>query len=366
MADSPVMPKGVGTRLSLDGLLVVIWIGVGLGVIFAAIRMFIRIKRMGRLLADDYFVLFALAVLITNAVLMTLQGPSMYYTALNPMGPDIAYHGTTYVRYEFAIIGLFWTVLWSIKGSFLALYWMIIGVLPRYRWVWIGVTTFTIASYIVCWLLSALNCHPASNYFVLGGCSKPIDQRSAMITICFSTAVDILTDLMIMGIGVKILWSASITARQKIGVGIVFCLGVFIIVAAIVRAVEISDKAYSDIVAIGVWSVAESSISMIIGCLPPFKELVSSNSGSSKGYTSGRTTSGTNASSRIKNRSWSEIPLPLQSHDQHVYRDMEYELHTRDTTVTGGVGRSSSRASTSEDGRPGEIRMMKEFSLVTQ
>lgn len=63
-----------------------------------------------------------------------------------------------------------------------------------------------------------------------------------------------------MSIGVHILWGTTMTIRQKIGIGVIFCLGVFIIVAAIVRAIEISNKAYSDIVGVGVWSVAESSI----------------------------------------------------------------------------------------------------------
>lgn len=166
------MDQTVAQSLSLNGLLTVIWVGTALGIIFSVTRMYIRIKRMGRLLPDDYFVLLALAFLICNAILMTIQGPSLYYTALTPTGPDILYHGTKYVRYEFAIIGIFWSILWSIKGSFLALYWMITGGLPRYRWVWIGVTTFTIATYIVCWLLSALNCHPPSSYFQLGKSSQ--------------------------------------------------------------------------------------------------------------------------------------------------------------------------------------------------
>lgn len=188
----------------------------------------------------------------------------------------------------------------------------------------------------------------------------------------------------VMSIGVQIIWGTRITTRQKAGVGIVFCLGIFIIVAAIVRAVEISDKAYTDIVGVGVWSVAESSIcmrphvanvgyhrlksllrcflAMIVGCLPPFKEFVSRDNGSSKATIGGRETgSRTTGSSHIRNRSWSEIPLPLEESEQQVYRDLDYELYERGTTVVGGAGLSNSRTSTSEDGRPGEIRMTKEF-----
>lgn len=170
---SPNEPRSVANDLPIHGLLAIIWVGAGLGILFTSVRLYIRVKRMRSLLADDYLVLLALAFLLANAILMTIQAPHLYYTALTPTGPDTRLHGTLYVRYEFAIIGIFWSVLWSIKGSFLALYWMIAGSLPRYRWVWIGVTTFSVLSYIACWLLSALNCHPPSNYFKFGNQSFP-------------------------------------------------------------------------------------------------------------------------------------------------------------------------------------------------
>ena len=48
--------------------------------------------------------------------------------------------------------------------------------------------------------------------------------------------------------------------QQKIGLVIVFCLGIVIVAAAIIRAVAITGKAYSDQAALAVWSVVESSI----------------------------------------------------------------------------------------------------------
>lgn len=160
--------QGVANSLPARGLIAITWVGVALGIVFASTRIAIRIRRLNRLLADDYFVLLALALLITNAALQTVQTPHLYYTALTPTGPDIEHHGNQYVRWEFAIIGLFWSVLWSIKGSFLALFWMLTEGMPRYRWVCCGLGAFATAAYTVCWLLSALNCHPPGNYFQFG------------------------------------------------------------------------------------------------------------------------------------------------------------------------------------------------------
>jgi hypothetical protein len=162
------VPQGVATTLSVDGLIAVTWTGAALGILFTSIRIAIRLTQMKRLLTDDYFVLLALALLIANAVLQTLQAPHLYYLALDVTGPDIMYHGTLYTYYEFAIIGVFWSVLWAIKGSFLALFWIISDGLPQYRRAWWATTSFAILAYIGCWLASVFTCHPASNYFKFG------------------------------------------------------------------------------------------------------------------------------------------------------------------------------------------------------
>lgn len=161
-------PQGVASRLPVRGLIAVTWVGVALGMVFTSIRIAIRIRRLNRLLTDDYFVLLALAFLITNGIIQTIQAPHLYYTALTPTGSQIEYHGNQYVRYEFAIIGLFWSVLWSVKGSFLALFWTLTHRITRFRWACCGVGVFAMAAYTACWLLSALNCHPPSDYFHFG------------------------------------------------------------------------------------------------------------------------------------------------------------------------------------------------------
>lgn len=161
-------PKGVVTELSVNGLIAVTWAGAGLGILFTSARIAIRIVYVKRLLADDYFMLLALALLITNAILQTLQAPHLYYMVLNMTGPDIVHHGLHYTYYEFAIIGVFWSVLWSVKGSFLALFWMISNGLPHYRRVWWATAVFAALTYIGCWIASVCTCHPPSNYFKFG------------------------------------------------------------------------------------------------------------------------------------------------------------------------------------------------------
>lgn len=161
-------PKGVATQLPIQGFIGVIWAGAALGIVFTAIRIAIRLKLAKRLMIDDYLVLLALAFFVINAILQTLQAPHLYYMILDVTGPDIVYHGEHYTYYEFAIIGIFWSVLWAVKASFLSLFWMMSEGLPIYRRLWWGITIFTVLAYCGCWFASAFNCHPASDYFKFG------------------------------------------------------------------------------------------------------------------------------------------------------------------------------------------------------
>ncbi|KAF4265764.1 hypothetical protein KXW28_001476 [Aspergillus fumigatus] len=361
-----IAPQGVATHLSVNGLIGVTWTGAGLGIIFASIRFGIRIKRMKRLLVDDYFVLLALVFLVTNAILQTLQAPHLYYMLLNVTGPDIVYHALKYTHFEFVIIGIFWSVLWSIKGSFLALFWLISDGLPHYRRVWWGVTTFAVLAYIGCWLASILNCHPPSDYFRFG---------------------IVVVELWLMYLPLRILWKTKMNLHQKLGLATVFCLGFVIIAAAIIRAVAITGKAYSDQAALAIWGIAESSISMIVGCLPPFKSFITSGSSSANynynyNYNSSQRAANhynrSASSARIKKRSitttsWSGLPIPLQERNLNAYQNLEYESQGKhDVHIAGGVNTRAapppepSRLSLSEDDAGhGEIRMVKEFSVVT-
>ncbi|KAL4933184.1 uncharacterized protein BDV17DRAFT_286864 [Aspergillus undulatus] len=273
--DELAIPQGVATRLSEDGLIAVAWAGAGLAVLFTGARLAIRLARLKRPLADDYFIILALFFLVFNAVLQTLQAPHLYYVALIPTGDDIAHHAVMYLRFMFAIIGLFWTVLWSVKASLLALFWVMTDSLPHYRRWWWALVAFCIASYAGCWFASGFTCHPPSSFFQFLQCRKPIDRRGSVATIAYSTAVDIFTDLLIMGFSLWIVWSTSVTMRQKVGLFTVFSLGFIIIAFAVLRAINITGKTYTDQAAIAVWGIAESSISVIVGCLPPFKTFLS-------------------------------------------------------------------------------------------
>lgn len=84
-------------------------------------RTLIRISKAERLGYDDYWIYLAYLILCINTVLQTLQTPYVYHlvrvrSGLEPAGGDFLENGNAYLRYEFTIIGLFWSTLWSVSA----------------------------------------------------------------------------------------------------------------------------------------------------------------------------------------------------------------------------------------------------------
>lgn len=144
-------------------------------------------------------------------------------------------------------------------------------------------------------------------------CSTPLDAQTTIVIIIYSTVVDILIDLMIMAMPLKLLYNVQISFRQKLALSGVFSMGMVIVVFSIIRAVQVTTTARNDTFLLAFWGVLESTVAVIVGCLPPFKSLFT-NVGSTKasgeyyGETGGLGQYG--AGSRMRGGG----SVPLQSH----------------------------------------------------
>lgn len=86
-------------------------------------RTLIRIIKTERLGYDDYWIYLAYFILCVNALLQTMQTPYFYRlvrvnAGLEPADESFLTDGNAYLRYEFTIIGLFWSVIWSVSARF--------------------------------------------------------------------------------------------------------------------------------------------------------------------------------------------------------------------------------------------------------
>jgi hypothetical protein len=164
---------GAARHLHEDGLIAIAWAGCATAAFFLLLRLYARWREAARLFFDDYWMILGFVFLFCNAILQTLQTPSLYYimnisAGRIAVGPELLVQGNIYVRYEFVIIAFFWSTTWSVKGSFLALYYRLFDGLPQYRRMWWAAVCFSICAYIGCWMASVWTCHPPSTYFQFG------------------------------------------------------------------------------------------------------------------------------------------------------------------------------------------------------
>jgi hypothetical protein len=195
-AQIALLDYGLANHLSSAGFNGVIWGGIGIATIFMAARFWIRLAKTGRLAMDDHFMLAAYLFLVLNGILQTLQNPDIYnvtinavraqFYAMNDLDMDKAGayeffdRGTRFLKYEFTIIGFFWTILWLVKASFLAFFYTLFEGLPKYRRIWWAVVVFAFLSYAGCWIASANTCHPGYTYFTFGSWS-PLSFDSSIL-----------------------------------------------------------------------------------------------------------------------------------------------------------------------------------------
>ncbi|KAK4124423.1 hypothetical protein N657DRAFT_655662 [Parathielavia appendiculata] len=275
----------IGT-LPHHALLIIIWVCFGAAFLLVAVRTIIRIRspttsRYAPL--EDCWILLALASLLSLCILETIQLPSLYYitgilTGTLPITTVDAIVSQTerYLRFQFPITILFWTVLWSVKGAFLALYWRLFRDLKWYRRAWFVLAVFTFLAYGGCVTTLSLSCGPdIRNFFAFNKCNGPQHVWSSNFSVYFSTAVDVFTDLCIMAMPLRLIYNVKVSLKQKIGLVCVFSLGFVMIVFAIIRANQtLSQQGFVNLTMMMVWSTLAASISVLVGTLPALKVLI--------------------------------------------------------------------------------------------
>ncbi|KAI4269760.1 MAG: hypothetical protein L6R38_007348 [Xanthoria sp. 2 TBL-2021] len=257
---------------------VIIWLVVGTAVLFAVARWGIRWYVL-RLLWDDAAVAVAVLLHLSLAVMYRYIIPIMFEldkVAKGEAPPTQAFlsRAAIFLKLQFAIIVLFWTTVWVVKISFLIFYRNLFASLREHMVGWWITSGFTAVAYLLCWAFQLGSCVPISHYFILGACETPRDIRYSNACLYVAAAGDIISDLMIMGLGLRLLWNLQISAREKIALGAIFSVGFIKIAFAIIRVVKIGATArHVNPIWLALWSMIEASVAIVVASLPSFKVL---------------------------------------------------------------------------------------------
>lgn len=89
-----------------------------------------------------------------------------------------------------------------------------------------------------------------------------------------------------MALPLPVLYNLRINSQQKMGLVVIFCLGLITIIFAIVRVIETNaTKTHVDPIWLALWSMIECAVAVIVACLPSLKALIRTG-GTSKNYNS--------------------------------------------------------------------------------
>lgn len=225
-----------GGRISEKAFKTTIGLLFSLAMIAATARTVVRLKTYRRLFVDDIFLLFAcicltVTTILTYNMISDLYTPYVQWELMPPevLGPRV----TRYQRTVFANLAISWTVIFAVKFAFLCFFRALVDRIKNWTTYWkvvLGVTTVSFCFVVnegiaACpWVgTESLRCG------VGGGLTRAVSVTAVAISL------DLLTDIMMVAIPIRLLWRVQIKSKQKLGLGFFLCLSVFMIVIALVR-----------------------------------------------------------------------------------------------------------------------------------
>lgn len=187
-------------------------------ILTAITRIYVRINTQGRLHPDDYALLVALGLYLTLAGLYMADIPYMYAFLDFTSGQTAFSAATEHDFYEmmmfnFAVTPMYWAILWAVKISLMLFFRRVVRNTNWMRAWWI-ILVVTCLAFVGCLVSQFLSCDSIADFTVLGenatgsyplglanadgepgACVKARNTRAQLISLYFSFAADVLTDL---------------------------------------------------------------------------------------------------------------------------------------------------------------------------
>ncbi|KAI4136964.1 MAG: hypothetical protein LQ341_005353 [Variospora aurantia] len=247
-----------------------------------AARTYIRTFVVKQFLVEDALLLLAVVCLCGSTALAFSNMHSLYnILAVILHGPDLGQLVDTLnqipevSKRNNAASTLWWCVIYPVKLAFLFFFRRLIVRLPKlYMWWWLALPITVLA-----WAgaLIAETSPPVmakADEKTNAACSGSAGESRVIRDTAATTAVDVITDIIVLSFPVVLLWEVRVDVRQKFALGISLCLSIVMIVVAIVR-ISVSRLANGevDIVWLAFWQQQESSIAVIVVSVSAFRSL---------------------------------------------------------------------------------------------
>ncbi|CAG9988257.1 unnamed protein product [Clonostachys byssicola] len=274
--DSIVLPPVVSQGV----LLGILWTGSCISILTVISRLAIRWRVLAKFKADDYLVIAGLLFSLASTLIWTVLIGDLY--ALLNAGATLGTgdFSTLFSRAGKALHGNLasyicsWSCLWSIKLAFIAFFYELGRQIRFQQILWWSILVFVISTYIVCIGILDYGCLTSVGFNIMAKCMTAEVVEYEYSNTRITTAFDIVTDFMIVGLSANIVWRAQVPWKKKVMLACICSLTVVMVVIAVIRiTVGAPSKGAPDLSWLLLWNSVEMNLAIFVACIASFRSL---------------------------------------------------------------------------------------------
>ena len=214
---------------------------LAIAIAVSSFRTYLRIRAQVPFAVDDALLYAALLMLAGGTAVVYKAQDGLYLQTGVTTGtagfppPDFLDRMRQVVVLQHASSMLSWAAIFLVKFSFLAFFRKLVSRVRNLEILWYITVTIVAACTVASIPIGLIICHDFSeNMFQ----SCPIQDmtNNEAIYLKVTTALDILSDCLVLSLPVSVLYGTRISTKQKLGIGSVLSLSIFMIAIALVRS----------------------------------------------------------------------------------------------------------------------------------
>ncbi|KAJ5167417.1 uncharacterized protein N7482_006198 [Penicillium canariense] len=354
------------------------WALYGVGVFGAVLRFVARVRRLGvrNLQVDDYLMVFAVVwytILCVALNQVATGGGSNLMTEEDEkhLTPAIIAERERGSKWVFVSEHAFVLAIWSLKACMLVIYCRITEGLRQRKWI-NYIAIYVALGFVATELSLFLICRPLSNYWAVPTpnyqCSSY--QQYEIVQGCLSISADVF----MLVVAIPMLVQVRVPPKQKLILLLLFGMGIFVIVAAVLNKVYCLVPSLISYVYMN-WYFREVTVAILVTNLPLIWSLLRDVFPALKSWTGGSK----RGTDRYKSAPWtSKNSRPYDSrpygpHSQLRSGDFSMNDIQRDTLQKGdtavsdvSLGASEERDMSSDDGSARALRIRQDITVTVQ
>ncbi|KAL3481552.1 hypothetical protein BJX99DRAFT_253476 [Aspergillus californicus] len=228
-------------------------------------RFHVRIFVKKSLWVDDFAALFSALMGMAYAGLAVAQTRWGLGLHMDYFPPE---NNVPFSQMQYAGGPIYTLALLGFKISLLASYLRIGGFVHSYRMVIYAAIAACVCNQIIFTFVLSFGCNPVAKQWdpsIAGSCINTVSSYYGL------AGTSLVFDVIIIALPLPILARLQLKLRQKVMLGVLFGLGFFVTIIQIIRIFTISNLAtYTDSEPIIIWSTVETSLGVMISCVPTY------------------------------------------------------------------------------------------------